>query len=134
MKTATLLLSILLCSLLSFSCTTSSIQHVSTDDMQNIVEKPQGTAIIDARLGSKWDNKQRIHGAKALSLKSSDSDIQRLYPDKEAKIITYCGSMKCPMSATLAKRFKDLGYKNISEYSGGLAAWKEAGGAIDQVK
>ena len=133
MKKLSLLIAVLLVGLLTSACT--SMQKGPLDDKQmSEVVNSKDVTILDARMGSKWDNKERVPGASGMSLKSSDAEIQSQLPDKNAKIVTYCGSEKCPMSATLAKRLKGLGYSNVIEYPAGLQGWKAAGNTIVKVK
>lgn len=107
------------------------IKHISTRKLNKDIKK---YIVVDARLNSKYDDKQRIPGAKAVSLKASDTEIRQALPDKSAAIVTYCGSKKCPMSKILAKKLRKLGYENVLEYSPGIAGWKDAGHKIVKAK
>jgi len=46
---------------------------------------------------------------------------------KDQPIITYCGSLTCPMSERAAKKLDAMGYTDVTDYAEGIAGWKEAG-------
>jgi rhodanese-related sulfurtransferase len=48
-----------------------------------------------------------------------------ILPDRNAKIIVYCGlDLRSPLAT---KTLNDLGYRNAVNMTGGLKAWREAG-------
>ncbi len=59
-----------------------------------------------------------------------DQNLDKLPSDKNAKIVLYCRSGH--MSAIAAKTFIGLGYTNLWNLSGGMAAWEQAGLKIDR--
>ena len=65
-----------------------------------------------------------------LSLEADAATVKAALPDKNASIVTYCGSEKCPMSDMMAKKLQGLGYTKVSEFKAGIAGWKAAGGSV----
>ncbi len=46
---------------------------------------------------------------------------------EDDEIVVYCHDAECNASPIAAKKLESMGYKNVYEFSGGKAAWKEAG-------
>jgi rhodanese-related sulfurtransferase len=74
-----------------------------------------------------WDSKE-------TDGKSQEEYLKLLGPDKEKKIIVYCGFVKCTRSHNGALWAKKLGYKNVYRYPGGIYAWKGADNQVETVK
>jgi rhodanese-related sulfurtransferase len=107
--------------------------EINTAGLKALISSKAPLVLLDARSG-KWDDKTRIPGAVSLAPDAGDEVVAKLLPDKNALIVTYCGSLQCPASAKLAAKLKTLGYTGVVEYSAGIAGWKEAGHQVDTVK
>lgn len=109
-----------------------TLPEVTTKEVQALSRKKEAV-LLDARFG-KHDDKTRIPGAKSLKGKYSASAIRKRLPDKEARIIVYCQNAESPVSTSLARHLKKLGYKNVSVYKAGIDGWKQAGNKVRKVK
>lgn len=58
------------------------------------------------------------------------NELDRLPPDKAAKVLLYCRSGR--MSTEAAQELVRLGYTNVWELGGGMVAWENAGFTILQ--
>ncbi len=74
-----------------------------------------------------WDSKE-------TDGKSQEDYVKLLGPDKDKKIIVYCGFVKCTRSHNGAVWAKKLGYKNVYRHPGGIFAWKGAGYKVETVE
>ena len=66
--------------------------------------------------------------------KTQDDFVKLLGPDKNRKIVVYCGFVKCTRSHNGAMWAKKLGYTDVYRYPGGIFAWKGAGYEIETVE
>ena len=109
----------------------ADVATLDTKALKALVDAKVPATILDAR-GGKWDDGRRIPGAGSLTAAASDAEIAKAIPSKDGLVVTYCGGTKCPASAKLAGRLRELGYKNVVEYPQGIAGW--AGAGLDVVK
>ena len=67
---------------------------------------------------------------KSIPYDQIGQNLNKLPPEKNAKIVLYCRSGR--MSAIAAETLVGLGYTNIWNLSGGMAAWEQAGLKVDR--
>jgi rhodanese-related sulfurtransferase len=80
--------------------------------------------LIDVREESEFAA-GRIPGALHIGKGVIERDIVAKVPDKNAKLILYCGGGF--RSALAADNLKKMGYANVVSMDGGWRAWKQAG-------
>jgi len=66
-----------------------------------------------------------IEGADFIPRGLLDLKIENEVPDKDDKVILYCGGGT--RSALAAKALEDIGYSDVESMAGGFGSWKEAG-------
>ena len=66
--------------------------------------------------------------------KAKEDFLHLLGPDKERKIVIYCGFVKCTRSHNGAMWARKLGYTNVYRHPGGIYAWKGAGYPLEKVE
>jgi len=122
---------------------------VSTEELKQMVDSGDEFLLIDTMPYEASYKKNHIPGAKQFLFpiptmtewdsgetagKSQDDFIAMLGPDKDRKIIFYCGFVKCTRSHNGALWAVKLGYTNVSRHPGGIFAWKGAGYESAEVK
>lgn len=68
---------------------------------------------------------EHIKGAISLPLSEINENAKKLLKPDET-IITYCANPQCQASAKTAQALLFLGFKNVLNYKGGLAEYKQA--------
>lgn len=58
--------------------------------------------------------------------------FRKIYGDKDKTYVLFCNGN--PRSALSAKALQDMGIANIAQLSGGMPAWREAGGPTVEKK
>jgi rhodanese-related sulfurtransferase len=85
--------------------------------------------LIDVREDSEW---AAGHAAKAIHLCKGiiERDIETRVPDRNAKLVLYCGGGF--RSALAADNLQKMGYKNPISLDGGWRAYQESGLPIEK--
>jgi rhodanese-related sulfurtransferase len=102
----------------------AAIKEVSISDVKKMIDAKEQIILLDVRDKNEIDE-GIIPGAMNLSRGMLEFKAAMMLPDKNARIIVYCGlDLRSPLAT---KTLNDLGYKNAVNMTGGLKAWKEAG-------
>lgn len=102
----------------------ASISEVSIDEVKKIIDNRENIILLDVRDSEEYET-GHIPGAINISRGSLDFKVHLIIPDKNAKIVVYCGlDLRSPLAT---KSMNDLGYRKAVNMTGGLKAWKEAG-------
>ena len=74
------------------------------------------------------------HLPSALNIVAEDSDdhVRATLPDPAAAIVTYSTDEQCARGLELAARLRDLGYRDVRTYHGGIEDWIAAGLPVDR--
>jgi len=99
--------------------------HVDFEFVRNCVSN-QSAILVDAR-DMRSCSFGMIPGARNIPLDSLDSDFSVILgtPVKNKKIIVYCQSHECAFADSVASVLGNLGYSNVSVYSGGYREWAQ---------
>jgi rhodanese-related sulfurtransferase len=83
-------------------------------------------AFLDARPVNEFRT-AHIRGARNLPLQDFDEYFDQATADLdlESLIITYCDGEQCILSINLAKKLKDMGFKNVRILVNGWTLWNE---------
>lgn len=102
----------------------ASIREVSVDDVKKMIDNKEKIIILDVRDKEEFETGY-IPGAINLSRGMLEFKISTMIPDKNARIIVYCGiDLRGPLAT---RTLNEFGYKNAVNINGGLKAWKAAG-------
>ncbi len=114
---------------------------MTTEELQALLKAGENVVLIDTMPFEDSYKKGHIPTAKQFLFpipdmnewdvketdgKSQEDYLKLLGPDKDKKIIVYCGFVKCTRSHNGAVWAKKLGYKNVYRHPGGIFAWRGA--------
>jgi thiosulfate/3-mercaptopyruvate sulfurtransferase len=109
---------------------------VTTEELKGWLDNKQDMLIVDTMPLEDSYKKQHIPGAVQIEFPIEElsqlndktkADFEKLLgPDKNRRIVVYCGFTKCARSNNGALWATKLGYTNVYRYPGGIKAWMEA--------
>jgi rhodanese-related sulfurtransferase len=100
------------------------IREIDIEAFRRMREARDAFVLVDVREESEW---AAGHAAGAVHLGKGviERDIEARIPDRETKLVLYCGGGF--RSALAADNLRKMGYKNPISLDGGWRAYKESG-------
>ena len=107
----------------------SRVQQVNLDQYKAMRESGDPHILVDTREDSEW---QAGHAAGAIHLGKGiiERDIEKTVPDKNTKLVLYCGGGF--RSALAADALAKMGYTNAISLDGGWKDWQAVGMPIEK--
>ena len=105
------------------------IQQTDMEGYKKMISAGERPLLIDTREDNEW---QAGHAAGAIHLGKGiiERDIETKVPDKNTKMVLYCGGGF--RSALVADALQQMGYTSAISLDGGWRAWKDAGMPVEQ--
>lgn len=100
------------------------VREISIEQYKRLRETGEAGQLVDVREDSEW---QKAHAAGAIHLSKGviERDIEKTIPDKNAKLLLYCGGGF--RSALAADNLQKMGYTNVTSLDGGWRAIEASG-------
>ncbi len=100
------------------------IREMNVDQLKALQASGEKFTLIDVREDNEWDAGHAI-GAVHLSKGVIEREIEKAAPQKNAKLVLYCGGGS--RSALATDSLMKMGYTNAFSLVGGLGAYTQAG-------
>jgi len=100
------------------------VRQIDVEGYKRMVQAGEPHVLVDIREDHEWD-KGRVAGAVHLSRGIIERDIEVAYPDKETRLVLYCGGGF--RSALAADNLQKMGYRAAISLDGGWRALKDSG-------
>jgi len=102
----------------------AAILEVSIYDVKKMIDAQDKVVILDVRDKNELGD-GRVPGAINISRGMLEFKVGMMVPDKNARIVVYCGlDLRGPLAT---RTLNELGYVHAVNMAGGLKAWKAAG-------
>jgi rhodanese-related sulfurtransferase len=105
------------------------IQQTDMEGYKQMLAAGERPLLIDTREDSEWEAGHAT-GSLHLSKGIIERDIETKVPDKNTKMVLYCGGGF--RSALAADALQQMGYTNVVSLDGGWRAWKEAAMPVEK--
>src|ERR1051325_4464364 len=105
------------------------IKEIDIEQLKALESSADKFTLVDVREDNEWAA-GHAKGAVHIGRGVIERDIESRIPQKEAKLVLYCGSGS--RSALAADALARMGYTNVSSLVGGLTAYKSANLPIEK--
>ncbi len=100
------------------------IREIDINEYKRLRERGEAGQLVDVREEHDW-NTAHAAGAIHLSKGIIERDIEKTFPDKQTKLVLYCGGGF--RSALAADNLQKMGYSNVISLDGGWRAIEPSG-------
>lgn len=107
------------------------MDEVDTEYVKAALESGEATAVL-VYSNSKYEQ-AHIPGSINVPQHAVGEEFPERF-DEDDEIIVYCGMETCFAAPRVGARLESMGFENVKHYTGGLAAWKDAGHPIEGEK
>jgi rhodanese-related sulfurtransferase len=100
------------------------IREIDIEEYKRLREAGEAGQLVDVREDHEWE---AAHAAGALHLSKGiiERDIEKTFPDKNIKLVLYCGGGY--RSALATDNLQKMGYRNVISLDGGWRAIEASG-------
>jgi len=107
----------------------SRIRQIDVSEYQRMLAAKDPLVLVDVREDSEWAA-GHASGAVHLGKGIIERDIEAAVPEKDTKLVLYCGGGY--RSALAADALQKMGYTNAISLDGGWRAYQAAGLAVEK--
>src|SRR5262245_11000506 len=104
----------------------SDLPEIDRERLREKLDRGDVFVIVDA-LSPMSFAMAHLPGAINLTPGRVDDRARRRIPDPDTEVVVYCHSVECDSSVMVGNRLRELGYRNVLHYPGGIEDWTEAG-------
>jgi rhodanese-related sulfurtransferase len=100
------------------------VREIDIHEYKRLREIGEAGQLVDVREDNEW---QKAHAAGAIHLSKGviERDIEKTIPDKNARLVLYCGGGF--RSALATDNLQKMGYRNVISLDGGWRAIEASG-------
>jgi len=102
----------------------AGVRFISKETLREWMMGDSQPLIIDVLAAESY---AKAHVKGAINIPFAQLKDRAATLDKERRTVVYCASYECHASTAAAKLLTSLGFKDVSDYKGGIKEWKEAG-------
>ena len=100
------------------------IREIDIEEYKRLREAGEAGQLVDVREEHEWQT-AHVAGAIHLSKGTIERDIEKTIPDKDARLVLYCGGGF--RSALATDNLRKMGYSNVLSLDGGWRALEISG-------
>jgi len=100
------------------------VREIDIEEYKRLLAAGEAGQLVDVREDNEWEA-AHVAGAMHLSKGIIERDIETTFPDKNTKLVLYCGGGY--RSALATDNLQKMGYRNVISLDGGWRALEPSG-------
>ena len=106
---------------------------IDASELKKKIDSGDDFVLVDV-LGEEQYKKRHLPKAIniPITIENFEAVVKEKLPDKNKPVIVYCSSKTCLASPGAAKKLVEMGYKDVTDFDGGIKEWEEAGYAFEK--
>jgi rhodanese-related sulfurtransferase len=101
----------------------SSVPQVDASELNEKIKTDQNLILVDVRSPHEYQHDGHIEGSRLLPLQALMQRVEELPKDQPIVFVCRSGNR----SQVACEQLSRLGYENVTNFEGGMIAWKRAG-------
>jgi len=104
------------------------MRTVDTQEFQKLTESDDNVTIVNVLPREKFEERH-IPGSVSIPLQEPNFEdrVEEAAGGKSATVVVYCANEDCDASPKAAEKLEEAGFEDVIDFTGGTAAWNEAG-------
>jgi len=100
-------------------------ETIDRETLKEKIDRGDDFHLVETLLPREYE-KWHLPGAINIHFNKIGKEARERFSEDD-QIVVYCHDEECRASPIAAEKLEKMGYNNVYEFSGGKAAWKEAG-------
>lgn len=111
------------------------MRNIKANDLKRLLDQNQDLILLNV-LSRKEFETEHIPGSHNIPKDEQNfvQQVEKLAGSKDRHIVVYCASKDCQASPTAAKKLTEAGFKNVTDFEGGMAEWKQANFKVESTE
>jgi len=108
------------------------MENPTARQLKAILERDEDVRLINV-LPEGYFSRKHIPGSLNVPLEKETfvERVESLVGGKRERLVVYCADAECSASTKARRKLERAGFTDVAEFEGGLAAWEDAGYAME---
>ncbi len=110
------------------------VKTLRAQDLKRMMDQKQDLLVVNVLSQEEYE-KEHIPGSENVPNDAPDftTQVEKLAGSKTRPMVVHCANTKCSASTAAVNKLNAAGFTNVTEFPGGMAEWKSAGGKVQSL-
>ncbi len=110
------------------------VKTLRAQDLKQMMAQKKDLLVLNVLSQDDYE-KEHIPGSENIPNTAPDfvTQVEKLAGSKTRPMVVHCANTECPASTEAVNKLTAAGFTNVTEFPGGMAEWKSAGGNVQSL-